>query len=114
MSSVPALDSDLHHTELTMSKNRIPQLAPTIFITALMAACANPKRIDEGPLTVMRNGDRIESPIKATDAATTQSLEAGIAGREKRDSLTAVAFANCAPTVCAALGRGEVAIGMTE
>ena len=92
----------------------IPQLAPTMFITALAAACANPKRVDEGPITVMRNGDRVESPIHATDAATTEALESGIAGRQRRDSLTAVAFASCAPSVCAAMGRGELTIGMTE
>jgi hypothetical protein len=98
-----------------MSSPRFPQLAPTLFITALAAAsCANPKRIDEGPITVMRNGDRVDAPARATDAATTQALEAGIAGRERRDSITAVAFASCAPAVCAALGRGEVALGMTE
>ena len=98
-----------------MSSPRFPQLAPTLFITALAAvSCANPKRIDEGPITVMRNGDRVDSPVRATDAATTQALEAGIAGRERRDSIAAVAFASCAPTVCAALGRGEVALGMTE
>ncbi len=98
-----------------MSSSRFPQLAPTLFITALAAAsCANPKRIDEGPITLMRNGDRVDAPVRATDAATTQSLDAGIAGRERRDSITAVAFAGCAPSVCAALGRGEVALGMTE
>jgi hypothetical protein len=98
-----------------MSSLRFPQLAPTLFVTALAAAsCANPKRIDEGPITVMRNGDRVDSPARATDAATTQALEASIAGRERRDSVAAVAFAGCAPSVCAALGRGEVALGMTE
>jgi hypothetical protein len=98
-----------------MTPNKLPQLALTVFITALFAAaCANPKRIDEGPLTVMRNGDRIEAPTRAVDAATTQSLESQIAGRERRDSLNAVAFGNCAPTVCASLGRGEIALGMTE
>lgn len=97
-----------------MSTPRFPQLAPTLFITALVAACANPKRIEEGPITVMRNGDRISPPVHAMDAATTQALEAGIAGRERRDSIAAVAFASCAPSVCAALGRGEVALGMTE
>jgi len=92
-----------------------PQLAPTVFITALMAsACANPKRIDEAPITVMRNGDRVAPPIRSTDAATTQALESQIAGRNSRDSVTAVAFASCAPTICAALGRGEVALGMTQ
>lgn len=98
-----------------MSSSRFPQLAPTLFITALAAAsCANPKRIDEGPITVMRNGDRVDPPTHAIDAATTQALDAGITGRERRDSIAAVAFASCAPPVCAALGRGEVALGMTE
>ena len=97
-----------------MSSYRFPQLAPTMFITALVASCANPKRIEEGPITVMKNGDRVEAPTRALDAATTQSLEARLAGRERRDSLTAVAFANCAPSVCAALGRGELSLGMTE
>ena len=98
-----------------MSSPRFPQLAPTLFITALAAAaCANPKRIEEGPITVMRNGDRVDQPTHAIDAATTQALEAGIAGRERRDSVAAVAFASCTPAVCAALGRGEVALGMTE
>ena len=98
-----------------MSSSRFPQLAPTLFITALAAAaCANPKRIDEGPITVMRNGERVSPPVRAIDAATTQALDAGIIGRERRDSLAAVAYSNCAPSVCAALGRGEVALGMTD
>ena len=97
-----------------MSTNRIPALAPTIFITALLASCANPKRIHEDPIAVMRNGDRVDAPTRATDAATTQAFEAQVAGRERRDSLAAAAFANCAPTVCASLGRGELALGMSE
>jgi hypothetical protein len=97
-----------------MSSPRFPQLAPTLFITALAAACANPKRIEEDPIAVMRNGDRVNAPVHATDAATTQALESGISGRERRDSIAAAAFASCAPSVCAALGRGEVALGMTE
>lgn len=91
-----------------------PQLAPTIFITALAAACANNKRIDEGPITMMANGDRVEAPMRAIDAATTQSLEARIAGHERRDSLTAAAYASCMGNVCASLGRGELTLGMTE
>ena len=96
-----------------MRKN-LPQLAPTIFIASLAAACANPKRIDEGPITMMGNGDRVESPNRVIDNATTQSLEARIAGRERRDSLTAIAFGNCVPSICTSLGRGELAIGMNE
>ena len=98
-----------------MASNRFPQLAPTIFITALVAAsCANPKRIDEVPMTVMRNGDKVDAPLRAIDAAAAQSVDAQIIGRSRRDSLTAVAFANCAADVCAALGRGELSLGMTE
>ncbi|MEO8337289.1 MAG: hypothetical protein ABI664_20090 [bacterium] len=97
-----------------MSNKKFPQLAPTMFITALVAACANPKRVDEVPVTLMHNGDRVESPIRTVDGATTQALEARLAGRERRDSVTVVALASCATDVCAALGRGELALGMTE
>lgn len=97
-----------------MTPSRFPQLAPTIFITALVAACANPKRIDEGPIALARNGDRVEAPTRTIDAATTQSLDAGLAGRQRRDALVAEAFATCTGDTCAALGRGEVALGMSE
>ena len=98
-----------------MPAYRIPQLAPTVFLTALIAsACANPKRIDERPITVMRNGDRVSAPTRAMDAATTQALESQVAGKNGRDSLNAIAFARCAPQTCAALARGEVILGMTE
>ena len=97
-----------------MTSSRFPQLAPTIFIGAMMAACASGKRIDEGPITVMHSGDRVETPTRTLDAATSQALDARIDGRDRRDSLNAVAFASCAPTVCAALGRGQVALGMSE
>jgi tetratricopeptide (TPR) repeat protein len=96
-----------------MSTSRIPQLAPTLFISAI-AACANPKRVHEEPIAIMRNGERVETPVRAMDAAATRSLDARIQGRERRDSITAVAFAQCAPATCAALGRGEIALGMTE
>jgi hypothetical protein len=98
----------------TMSRSRFPQLAPTIFVTAFLAACASGKRIDEDPITVMRNGDRVSEPSRAIDAATTQALEARIEGRAKRDAITAAAFADCDPGVCAALGRGELSLRMTE
>src|ERR687889_565405 len=74
-----------------MTTNRIPQLAPTLFITAL-AACANPKRVNEEPITIMRNGQRVEMPARATDDATSRSLEATLRGRESRDSVGPVAL----------------------
>ncbi|HEV7990316.1 MAG TPA: hypothetical protein VGP25_00735 [Gemmatimonadaceae bacterium] len=97
-----------------MSTPRFPQLAPTLFITALAAACANPKRIHEEPLTLMRNGDKVEAPLRTTDDATRQSLDARTEGRERRDAIATAALADCAPEVCAALGRGEIVLGMSE
>ncbi|MEO6528060.1 MAG: hypothetical protein ABIP93_15675 [Gemmatimonadaceae bacterium] len=96
-----------------MSTSRFPQLAPTLFITAL-AACANPKHIHEDPIALMRNGEKIEAPLRTIDAATTQALEARVEGRERRDSIATSAMVECAPAVCDALGRGELVIGMTE
>jgi hypothetical protein len=97
-----------------MSTNRIPQLAPTLFITALAACSANPKRVNEEPITIMRNGQRVESPARAMDAATTRSMEATLQGRERRVTIAAGALAQCAPAGCAARGRGEVVRGMNE
>jgi hypothetical protein len=97
-----------------MSTPRFPQLAPTLFITALAAACANPERVHEDQITLMRNGDKVEAPLRTIDAATTEALDARAQGSERRDSIAAVALAGCSPDACAALGRGEVVIGMTE
>ena len=98
-----------------MSSSRIPQLAPTLFISALAATgcAAASKRIDERPITIMRNGDKIESPTRAIDAATAQARAEGEIGRAQRDSIANVAYAACDSTICAALGRGEIALGMT-
>ncbi|HEY2065992.1 MAG TPA: hypothetical protein VGG84_08515 [Gemmatimonadaceae bacterium] len=98
-----------------MSNPRFPQLAPTLFVTALatLGCGAATKRIDEGPITITHNGARVADPTRATDAATTQALEAALTGRERRDSIAAVAYATCAPDVCAAIGRGEIALGMS-
>jgi tetratricopeptide (TPR) repeat protein len=97
-----------------MSSSRFPQLAPTLFIGALIASGCAPKRIDEMPITIMRNGDRVAEPSSAIDAAAAEASSNQLAGRERRDSIAASAFTNCAPRICAALGRGEIALGMNE
>jgi hypothetical protein len=70
MSSAPASGSDPNLGDPNMSSYKFPQLAPTIFVTALVAACANPRRVDEGPITGMRNGDLVEAPIRANEPTT--------------------------------------------
>jgi tetratricopeptide (TPR) repeat protein len=99
---------------MTMTSSRIPQLAPTLFISALIAGGCTPKRIDELPITIMRNGDRVAEPTRAVDAAAASADAAQTAGRASRDSIAAAAYTGCAPDVCAALGRGEIALGMNE
>jgi hypothetical protein len=98
-----------------MSSPRFPQLAPTLFITALAATgcAAASKRIEDRPITIMRNGDLVADPTRVVDAATIQARQDGANERERRDSIANIAFAGCDSTVCAALGRGEIALGMT-
>ena len=97
-----------------MTSSRIPQLAPTLFISALIVSGCAPKRIDELPITIMHNGDRVAEPTSAVEAAAARSSAAQTEGRARRDSIAAAAYADCAPDVCAALGRSEIALGMNE
>lgn len=97
-----------------MPSIRFSRLVPTLLITGLASACLSPKHIDETPITVLHNGQRVAEPTHALDAATTAAMESRLQGRARRDSIAVEAFADCAPAVCASLGRGELAIGMTE
>lgn len=84
---------------------------PLAALVALgLAACAR-KQIDEQP--IMRNGDRVASndDIIAAQRTAARSDAARIA--QERDSLNAVALAGCQPSICDAVARGEVAIGMS-
>jgi len=78
-------------------------------LAAVAAACA-PKRIHEEP--ILRTGDRVADPDRIiADAARTREANQALAAR--RDSLTALALADCTGAVCDALARGEVALGMS-
>jgi hypothetical protein len=83
-----------------------------IFLAAFFAACNGPRRVREAP--VLANGDRVPG-ADATIAARAIAAEDEQARlRAARDSTAAAAAASCAPEICAALTRGEVALGMTE
>ena len=76
-----------------------------------LAACA-PKRVHEQP--IMRNGERVQpvdATVESTRAQTQRETMQTIAAR---DSIAAAALASCAPAVCDAIARGEIALGMTE
>ncbi|MCA1665291.1 MAG: hypothetical protein LC659_13680 [Myxococcales bacterium] len=77
---------------------------------AALAACA-PRQISNRPIIL--NGDRVGGADAAVQRAATVAAGQGTIGAQ-RDSIAAVASAGCAPTVCAALARGEVALGMNE
>lgn len=76
-----------------------------------LAACA-PKRIHEEP--IMRNGDRVATADATVEATRTQTARENSELTKARDANAAQALANCAPSVCSAIARGEVAIGMSE
>ncbi len=78
-------------------------------LTAL-AACV-PKKVHEEP--ILENDQRVGDSSEAVAEATAQAAHAK-AKAEEREALTAQAMADCAPDVCEALVRGEVAIGMNE
>ncbi|HEX7052090.1 MAG TPA: hypothetical protein VF188_17915 [Longimicrobiales bacterium] len=78
---------------------------------AALAACA-PKRVHEEP--ILENGDRVpgaEGTVASVQGRAAVEREEAMA---ERDSLTAEALADCVPSVCAAIARGEVALGMDE
>lgn len=76
-----------------------------------LAACA-PKRVHERP--ILDNGDRVPAADAAVEAARTDAGRTSRDALNQRDAVTAAALASCAPDICAAVTRGEVAIGMTE
>jgi tetratricopeptide (TPR) repeat protein len=77
---------------------------------ATFAACV-PKKVNEEP--IMENDQRVGDSSQAVAEATAKASDAKAKAQE-REMLTAQAMADCAPDVCEALVRGELAIGMNE
>jgi tetratricopeptide (TPR) repeat protein len=75
-----------------------------------VAACA-PTRVHEDP--ILRTGDRVANADAAIEAARRDAARTSGEAAAQRDALTAAALASCAPEICAAITRGEVALGMT-
>jgi hypothetical protein len=82
-----------------------------ILTLAVLAACS-PRRVHERP--ILANGDRVPSADATVASVRSESAETRAAQSAQRDSVAALALATCAPAVCDAIARGEVAIGMTE
>jgi len=85
--------------------------AQVLVVGVLALAACGPKRVEEEP--ILRNGDRVPSPDVMVESAREHSRQVE-AIAERRAETAAHAAATCAPSVCKALARGEVALGMTE
>lgn len=85
---------------------------PLLLALVTFAVACAPRRVNETP--IIEQGDRV-SPADATVAATRAEEEARRAETmTRRDQLAADALADCTPTICAAIGRGDVVLGMNE
>ena len=82
-------------------------------VGALFAgACNGPRVIHEPPVLV--TGQRVSDADGATSAAAARAAEEQRAAQATRDSIAVVAATGCAPELCAAITRGEIAVGMSE
>lgn len=79
---------------------------------AATTACNGPRVIHESPVLV--TGERVPETMRASEAAAARAVASQSAQRAAADSASAAALSGCAPDVCAALARGEIALGMSE
>ena len=94
----------------TNPRRAVVRLPLTLGLLAL-AACWPPKQIDEVP--IMKNGDRVASNDSIIASARRDAAADRLRQLQSSDTLSAVALRDCAPAVCDAIARGEVALGMT-
>ncbi len=78
-----------------------------------LAGCTQ-RRVNPEPVTIMRNGQRVPDSDAQIAAARDRVGGDQASTAYTRDSIMAAAMTGCTPNVCAAVTRGEVAIGMNE
>jgi hypothetical protein len=78
----------------------------------LLTVACTPRRLHERP--IIRTGDRVPTADATVEDVRYHAAETMAEQTARRDSLMAMALATCAPAVCNAIARGEVALGMTE
>ncbi|MFO7588565.1 MAG: hypothetical protein R6X22_10875 [Gemmatimonadota bacterium] len=87
--------------------NRIAMLAAL----ALLAGCV-PKKVHEQP--IMENDQVVPDASATVAAAAAEADRRRAEANASRDALRAEALADCAPEICDAVVRGEIALGMNE
>jgi tetratricopeptide (TPR) repeat protein len=83
-----------------------------LILPLLVLAACTPRRVNERP--ILENGDRVPAADAAVEAARQDMARTSREATDQRDGVAAAALASCAPDVCAAITRGEVALGMSE
>jgi tetratricopeptide (TPR) repeat protein len=99
-------------TNRTPDRRRGPVAVLALGGAILLGACNGPRVVRETPVLV--TGDRVALPDDVIADARTREAAARAARQATQDSLTVRAVAECAGAVCDAIGRGEVALGMTS
>lgn len=84
---------------------------PVIALAALSVACA-PKRVHQDP--ILENDDRVPDAASQVQGAAAAAASQQATQQMTRDSIAAAAMASCAGDICAAVTRGELALGMNE
>ena len=96
-------------------RHRLASIAAVVVLPLLplfLTACNGPRVIHEQPILI--TGDRVASVDSAILAARARETATSDAARRTQDSVNGAAASTCTPDVCAAIGRGEVALGMTD
>jgi hypothetical protein len=83
-----------------------------LVLVAFAASACAPRRVHERP--ILSTGDRVENSDAVVAATRAEVAHDAREAAAARDELAAAALATCAPAICAAITRGEVALGMTE
>lgn len=88
------------------------QLTFAALAVVALAACNGPRVVQETP--VMVTGDRVPMSDDVINDARIKSDAARAERQAQHDAVTAAAVASCTPDICDAIGRQEVALGMTS
>jgi hypothetical protein len=80
--------------------------------TLLVLAACVPKKVEEQP--IMENNQRAGDASATIASASAQAEQDRANASAERGAIQAEALADCAPAVCDAVVRGELALGMNE
>ncbi len=83
-----------------------------VVVAATLAGCNGPRVVQEAP--VLMTGDRVPMADDMIADAQAREVASRADRQEAQDVVTANAVTACTPAICDAIGRGEVALGMTS